>query len=281
MDYIEWNIKLDPRSPWSEILVAELGEEGFDSFVDTEEGVQAYIPMKQREDLQDLKKAFLTGLEEKEVSVSIEEKIIPHQNWNAQWEESFDPVDVEDLLTIRAPFHKAENRTKMEVVIQPQMSFGTGHHQTTHLMLEHLLELEINDQDVLDMGSGTAVLAIMACKRGARKSTAIDIDAWCGENGLENAQRNGIENIEVLVGTAEQLPKTPVYDLIIANINRNVLLEDMPAYVACLRGGGVVLLSGFYEADLDIITQRCHECGLVYQHHKTKDNWVAAKFLFL
>jgi ribosomal protein L11 methyltransferase len=143
------------------------------------------------------------------------------------------------------------------------------------------LELEINDQDVLDMGSGTAVLAIMACKRGAREATAIDIDAWCGENGLENAQRNGIENIQVLVGTAEQLPKTREFDLIIANINRNVLLEDMPAYVACLRPNGVVLLSGFYESDLEIISEKCKECGLVYQGHKTRDNWVAAKFLFL
>ena len=162
-----------------------------------------------------------------------------------------------------------------------RISFKPSNQEELTSVLRDAEENNLIDKDVLDMGSGTAVLAIIACMRGARKATAIDIDEWCGENGLENAQRNGVDNINVLVGTAEQLPKTPRFDLIIANINRNVLLEDMPAYVACLRPGGVVLLSGFYELDLDIIKERCKACGLVYQHHKTRDNWVAAKFLFL
>ncbi|MDA0864207.1 MAG: 50S ribosomal protein L11 methyltransferase [Bacteroidetes bacterium] len=275
--YIEIDCQVTPVAPWADLLIAALGEIGFESFENTDSGFMAYVA---RADYDSQTTAQVMATYKEHCVVNFSTKEIAATNWNADWEKNFSPITVGERIHVRAPFHAATD-AEYEIVIEPKMSFGTGHHQTTHLMLEHLLELEINDQDVLDMGSGTAVLAIMACKRGARKSTAIDIDAWCGENGLENAQRNGIENIEVLVGTAEQLPKTPVYDLIIANINRNVLLEDIPAYVACLRGGGVVLLSGFYEADLDIITQRCHECGLVYQHHKTKDNWVAAKFLFL
>ena len=240
--YIEIDCQVTPVAPWADLLIAALGEIGFESFENTDSGFMAYVARADY-DFQTTAQVMATYREHCVVNFSTKE--IAATNWNADWEKNFSPITVGERIHVRAPFHAATD-AEYEIVIEPKMSFGTGHHQTTHLMLEHLLELEINDQDVLDMGSGTAVLAIMACKRGARKSTAIDIDAWCGENGLENAQRNGIENIEVLVGTAEQLPKTPVYDLIIANINRNVLLEDMPAYVACLRGGGVVLLSGFY-----------------------------------
>ena len=275
--YIEIDYKVTPVEPWADLLIAALGNIGYESFENTDSGFLAYVALADY-DAQTTAEVFDTYQEHCAVNFSTKE--IAATNWNADWEKNFSPITVGDRIHVRAPFHAATD-AEYDIVIEPKMSFGTGHHQTTHLMLEHLLELEINDQDVLDMGSGTAVLAIMACKRGARKATAIDIDAWCGENGLENAQRNGIDNIQVLVGTAEQLPKTPEFDLIIANINRNVLLGDMPAYVACLRPNGVVLLSGFYESDLEIISEKCKECGLVYQGHKTRDNWVAAKFLFL
>ena len=275
--YIEIDCKVTPVEPWADLLIAALGDIGYESFENTDSGFLAYVALA---DYDAQTTAEVLDTYQEHCAVNFSTKEIAATNWNADWEKNFSPITVGDRIHVRAPFHTATD-AEYDIVIEPKMSFGTGHHQTTHLMLEHLLELEVNDQDVLDMGSGTAVLAIMACKRGARKALAIDIDAWCGENGLENAQRNGIDNIQVLVGTAEQLPKTPEFDLIIANINRNVLLEDMPAYVACLRPNGVMLLSGFYESDLGIISEKCKECGLVYQGHKTRDNWVAAKFLFL
>ncbi len=275
--YIEIDCKVTPVEPWADLLIAALGAIGYESFENTDSGFLAYVALA---DYDAQTTAEVLDTYQEHCAVNFSTKEIAATNWNADWEKNFSPITVGDRIHVRAPFHEVTD-AEYDIVIEPKMSFGTGHHQTTHLMLEHLLELEINDQDVLDMGSGTAVLAIMACKRGARKATAIDIDAWRGENGLENAQRNGIDNIQVLVGTAEQLPKTPEFDLIIANINRNVLLGDMPAYVACLRPNGVVLLSGFYESDLEIISEKCKECGLVYQGHKTRDNWVAAKFLFL
>ncbi len=275
--YIEIDTQVTPTEPWADLLIAALGDIGYESFENTDTGFLGYIAASDYDP--QTTQAVLQSYSE-HCSVSFSSKEIAATNWNADWEKNFSPITVGERIHVRAPFHPV-SEAEYEIVIEPKMSFGTGHHQTTHLMLEHLLDLDLKEKEVLDMGSGTAVLAIMACMRGAQKATAIDIDAWCGENGLENAQRNEIDNIEVQVGTAEQLPKTPVYDVIIANINRNVLLEDMGAYVACLRPGGVVLLSGFYQSDLQIITQRCGECGLVYQHHKTKDNWVAAKFLFL
>jgi len=275
--YIEIDCKVTPVEPWADLLIAALGAIGYESFENTDSGFLAYVALA---DYDAQTTAEVLDTYQEHCAVNFSTKEIAATNWNADWEKNFSPITVGDRIHVRAPFHEVTD-AEYDIVIEPKMSFGTGHHQTTHLMLEHLLELEVNDQDVLDMGSGTAVLAIMACKRGARKATAIDIDAWCGENGLENAQRNGIDNIQVLVGTAEQLPKTPEFDLIIANINRNVLLGDMPAYVACLRPNGVVLLSGFYESDLEIISEKCKECGMVYQGHKTRDNWVAAKFLFL
>jgi len=275
--YIEIDFKVTPLEPWVDLLIAALGDIGYESFENTDSGFLAYVALA---DYDAQTTAEVLDTYQEHCAVNFSTKEIAATNWNADWEKNFSPITVGDRIHVRAPFHEV-TEAEYDIVIEPKMSFGTGHHQTTYLMLEHLLELEINDQDVLDMGSGTAVLAIMACKRGARKALAIDIDAWCGENGLENAQRNGIDNIQVLVGTAEQLPKTPEFDLIIANINRNVLLEDMPAYVACLRPNGEVLLSGFYESDLEIISEKCKECGLVYQGHKIRDNWVAAKFLFL
>lgn len=266
--YIEIDCKVTPVEPWADLLIAALGAIGYESFENTDSGFLAYVALA---DYDAQTTAEVLDTYQEHCAVNFSTKEIAATNWNADWEKNFSPITVGDRIHVRAPFHEVTD-AEYDIVIEPKMSFGTGHHQTTHLMLEHLLELEINDQDVLDMGSGTAVLAIMACKRGARKATAIDIDAWCGENGLENAQRNGIDNIQVLVGTAEQLPKTPEFDLIIANINRNVLLGDMPAYVACLRPNGVVLLSGFYESDLEIISEKCKECGLVYQGHKTRDN---------
>ncbi len=275
--YIEIECQVTPVEPWADLLIAALGEIGFESFEKTDSGFLAYVAHSDY-DLESTRQVLQTYSDH--CAVSFSSKEIEATNWNADWEKNFSPITVGERIHVRAPFHPASD-SEYEIVIEPKMSFGTGHHQTTHLMLEHLLELDVRDKDVLDMGSGTAVLAIMACMRGARKATAIDIDEWCGENGLENAQRNGVENIQVIVGTADQLPTTPEFDVIIANINRNVLLEDLSAYVACLRPGGAVLLSGFYESDLEIISERAQEFGLVYQGRKSRDTWVAVKFLIL
>ena len=218
--YIEIDTQVTPAEPWADLLIAALGDIGYESFENTDTGFLGYIAASDY-DPQTTQAVLQTYSEHCSVSFSCKE--IAATNWNADWEKNFSPITVGERIHVRAPFHPV-SEAEYEIVIEPKMSFGTGHHQTTHLMLEHLLDLDLKEKEVLDMGSGTAVLAIMACMRGAQKATAIDIDAWCGENGLENAQRNGIDNIEVLVGTAEQLPKTPVYDVIIANINRNVFL---------------------------------------------------------
>jgi ribosomal protein L11 methyltransferase len=275
--YLEINAQVTPTEPWADLLIAALGEIGFESFEKTDTGFLGYIPEQEysAHGTQEALDSYADNCRATFIT-----KTIKATNWNADWEKNFTPITVGERIHVRAPFHPASN-SEYEIVIEPKMSFGTGHHQTTYLMLEHLLELNLDQKNVLDMGSGTAVLAIMACKRGARMATAIDIDQWCGQNGLENAQRNGIENIEISVGTAKQLPKTPEFDVVIANINRNVLLDDMERYVACLHKSGVVLLSGFYEADLDLIQIKCDEFGLIYRGHTTKDSWVAAKFLFL
>jgi ribosomal protein L11 methyltransferase len=275
MDYIEWNIKLEPRSPWSEILVAQLGEEGFDSFVDTEDGVQAYIPQKQRLDLDKLKNEFITGLEKKGVNVSVEEKTIPHQNWNAQWEESFDPVDIENLLTIRAPFHKADYKTKMEVVIQPKMSFGTGHHQTTWMMCKALFDLQPLPEKVLDMGSGTGVLAILAKKLGAKDIWGIDIEEGAVENAIENAERNDSGDIRFDAGDVDLLIGIGGYDLILANINKNILTAQIPSYSRISKPGAKLLLSGFFDSDVADLLKAAKEFGYEEIHTYTREHWAA------
>ncbi|MGB0451302.1 MAG: 50S ribosomal protein L11 methyltransferase [Flavobacteriaceae bacterium] len=275
--YLEINAQVTPVTPWSDVLIATLGDAGFESFVTTETGFLAYIAATDYD--RDKTQGLLHRYQD-QCQVSFTETEIAPTNWNADWEKNFSPISVGERIHVRAPFHPAQG-FEYEIIIEPKMSFGTGHHQTTHLMLEHLLSLDLKDLAVLDMGSGTAVLAILACMRGAKKATAIDIDPWCGENGLENAHRNGVQNIEVVVGTVEQLPREPSFDLILANINRNVLLQDLPAYVACLRSGGTVLLSGFYTEDLTSIKAVCEACGLTYVTHSTRDSWVAAKFIFL
>ena len=275
--YIEINVQVTPVTPWSDVLIATLGDAGFESFVRTETGFLAYIAVV---DYDPDKTQGLLHRYKDQCQVSFIETEIAPTNWNSDWEKNFSPISVGERIHVRAPFHPAQG-FEYEIIIEPKMSFGTGHHQTTHLMLEHLLSLDLKDLAVLDMGSGTAVLAIMACMRGAKKAMAIDIDPWCGENGLENAHRNGMDNIEVVVGTSQQLPREPSFDLILANINRNVLLKDLPAYVACLRSGGTILLSGFYTEDLTPIKAVSEGCGLTYVTHSTRDSWVAVKFIFL
>ena len=273
MNYIEYIFKVSPLQPGTEILIAELGYAGFESFVETEEGVTAYI-QKEEWNPNILDDIHILNSEEFKIEYTFSE--IEQINWNSEWEKNFAPIEVDGKCTVRAPFHPNKN-FEYEIVIEPKMSFGTGHHETTFMMLQFILENDFKGKSVLDMGCGTAVLAILAEMRGASKLDAIDIDEWCFENSLENIQRNDCQNISVFLGDASLL-KEKKYDVIIANINRNILLNDMEAYRNCLDKGGELYLSGFYNEDLPIIKEACNNLGFTFVENKEKNKWVAAKF---
>ncbi len=277
MDYLELTIELSPRNPWSEILTAELAELGFESFVDTDNGVQAYIPFEGLDLDFVLKNSLLSG-ENKEVKIQFEKKLIPHQNWNALWESDFHPVEVEDYLTIVAPFHSKEDKKGMIVEIQPQMSFGTGHHQTTWLMSKFLFEIGKLPSSVLDMGTGTGVLAIIAENLGAEKIVAIDIEDWSAVNAKENTERNNCTRIETYCGDIE-LIENKSFGLIIANINKNVLKAQIPSYSKTLEVGGTLLLSGFFESDVEEMIQYANDYQLKMVKVLTKETWAAIEMI--
>ena len=273
--YIEYNFKVNPVQPASDILIAELGEVQFESFLETEDGVQAYIKKEDwnphiLDDLQILENPLFT--------ICYDYSEIEQENWNATWESNFNPIQVGEQCVVRAPFHD-KPKVDYDIIIEPKMSFGTGHHETTHMMLAHILQNDFNGKSVLDMGSGTGVLAILAAMKGAKHIEAIDIDNWCYLNAQENVERNNCSHINVFEGTADLLVDQK-YDIIIANINRNILLEDIPAYVKCLNKGGILFLSGFYVQDIPQITERCKEVGLKFEKNLEKNNWVAVKYVF-
>ncbi|AGC75175.1 ribosomal protein L11 methyltransferase [Nonlabens dokdonensis] len=272
--YVEYDFKVVPQQPWNDVLMAQLGEVGFESFIETDHGIKAYILQSQDSD------EVLEGvsiMKNDLCDIAFAKADVPPTNWNAEWEKNFDPIIVNDRCEVRAPFHKASG-VEYDIVIEPKMSFGTGHHQTTHMMIEHLLKEDLNDLDVLDIGSGTGVLAILAQMRGAKKVDAIDIDTWCYENALENVERNNADKVNVILGGAEQLDGR-LYDFIIANINRNILLQDIPVYAKSLKSGGTILFSGFYEEDLVHIQEKCNESSINYDSHLYKDNWIAVKMI--
>jgi ribosomal protein L11 methyltransferase len=203
---------------------------------------------------------------------------IEQENWNATWEQNFNPILVGGVCAVRAPFHE-KTEVAYDIVIEPKMSFGTGHHETTHMMLQHILDHDFWGKAVLDMGSGTGVLAILAEKKGAKAVDAVDFDNWCYLNALENVERNNCKNIRVYEGDAALL-KGKKYDIILANINRNILLEDLPHYVKCLNTNGLLFLSGFYKEDIIAISAKCGELGLKFEKNLEKNNWVAVKYVF-
>ena len=273
--YIEYTFKVTPLQPGTEILIAELGQAGFESFVENEEGVQAYI---QKEDWHEAILDPLFILKSSEFEVTFQQQEIAQINWNQEWEKNFTPIVVGDACAVRAPFHKPFN-VPYEIVIEPKMSFGTGHHETTFMMLQHILGTDCQGKKVLDMGCGTAVLAILAEMKGASALDAIDIDEWCVENSNENLQRNKCSRTTTILGGVEAIPTSEKYDIIIANINRNILLDQMETYASVLGVGGQLFLSGFYREDLPLITDCCNKLGLDFVQKKEKNNWIAAKFV--
>ena len=274
MVYLEYDFKISPLQPATDILIAELGELGFESFVENETGLLAYILKSEwKEDA--LEELFVFQNPNFEISWSHKE--IEQQNWNAEWEKNFHPIIVGDRYMVRAPFHEATN-VEYDIIIEPKMSFGTGHHETTHMMLQHILDNDFDGKSVLDMGCGTGVLAILAKKRGAGDTEAIDIDEWCFLNTQENVERNGCSDIKAFQGDSSLL-EGKKYDVILANINRNILLEDISVYANCLKKNGSLFLSGFYLEDLDAISSKCGAYGLEFEKNLEKNNWVAAKYV--
>jgi len=272
--YIGYTFKVNPIQPAVEILIAELGYAGFESFVETEEGVIAYIKKEEwNENILD--HIYVLTSDEFEISYTFED--IEQTNWNEEWEKNFNPIVVDDLVSVRAPFHEKPD-TKFDLIIEPKMSFGTGHHETTHMMIQHILNNDFKDKSVLDMGCGTGVLAILAEKVGASKLDAIDIDNWCYLNSIENVERNDCKNISVYEGDVKLL-KGKKYDSIIANINRNILLADIPHYAKCLNENGTLFLSGFYKEDIPMIEMECNKQMLKLNETLQKGQWVSLKFI--
>ncbi len=271
--YIEYHFTITPKEPGTEILIAELGAVGFESFVENENGVTGYI---QKEDWNPTLLDTIFVLNSDEFSIQYSKKEVEQTNWNAEWEKNFKPIQVDNLVSIRAPFHE-NSHLKYDIVIVPKMSFGTGHHETTYMMVQHLLALDLEDKKVLDMGCGTGILAIFAEMKGARPTDAIDIDAWCYENSLENIERNNCSHISVIEGDSTLLVNKK-YDVIIANINRNILIEDMKIYASCLNENGVLLLSGFYKEDISIIDAEVSQYNLKLETFIERNNWVALKY---
>ncbi len=271
--YIEYDFKVSPLQPASDILIAELGELGFESFVEKEDGILAYI---QQTDWDEGITQEVQVLKNDLFQIAYNYKEIAQENWNANWESNFEPIMVDGKCVVRAPFHK-KLEVDHDIVIMPKMSFGTGHHETTHMMLQHILNNDFEEKTVLDMGSGTGVLAILAAMRGAAKIDAIDIDHWCYLNAKENVERNGCDFINVFEGDVH-LIKDKKYDLILANINRNILLADIPVYTECLNANGMLFLSGFYEEDIPQLSKKCEANGLAFQEKFQRNNWVSLKF---
>lgn len=271
--YIQLKLTISPLESGQEIALAFLGEMGFESFVETTEGLDAYIQEESwTPDLLDQ----LYPLVENGLDIGWSLTAIPPENWNAVWESDFQPILIEDKCAVRAHFH-APIDVPFELVITPKMSFGTGHHQTTHMMLNTLLNNPPKDEVVLDMGCGTGVLAILAEKLGAVSIDAIDVESWCFENTVENAAMNDCKKVNAIEGDRQLIPEKE-YGTIIANINLNVLLLDIPLYAERLRSNGKLFLSGFYTHDIPAIESKANQNGLQMVDYQQKDNWVAAHF---
>jgi len=264
--YIELAVNLKTIDPWREILIAELAEKGFESFVETNSGFVGYIqePLYQP--------AVTDTIKDLEYVTSFELKTIEEQNWNAEWEKNFDPVFVEDKLAIVAPFHTPPTGFQQIITIMPKMSFGTGHHQTTWLVSKALFDLDLKGKHVLDMGTGTGILAILAEKLGAASVFAPDIDEWSYLNAIENCETNQCKNIEVIQGGDEVLAGK-FFHIILANINKNVLIKHFSVYSTALQTGGLLLISGFFETDQADLVAEAAKHGFVFDKISSREGW--------
>lgn len=274
MNYYEVIFELKPLLPAREILIAELAERGFESFVETDEGLKAYIGESDyRENILD--DLVAGSLEEQRMSFAVTQ--IEDRNWNAEWEKNFDPIIVDDTCLVRAPFHRGLPTFPYEIIIEPKMSFGTGHHATTHLVISEMMKHPFEEKTVLDMGCGTGILAILATMLGAKEVDAIDIDSWSFENTIENIERNNATGIHTILGGADAIP-TKQYNVVLANINRNILVRDMHLYNEVLKEQGVIFFSGFYTYDKSEIDKVASSFGWQLKGEQSKDDWCVLKY---
>lgn len=271
-NYFEARLLLNPD--FNEILMAELAEIGYESFVESNEGISAYIPENN----------FDASLLQQVVDnyqhltpISVEYEQLETKNWNEEWERNYQPIEVAGKIRVRASYHLPDPSFEYDLVIDPKMSFGTGHHETTTLVMEQQLSLDHQNKSVLDVGSGTGILAILAEKLGSNRLTAFDIEEWAYLNAIENAALNDCTHITVFQGTIADCP-SDIYDIVLANINRNILLQEIPTYVKFLKVGGTLIVSGFYEFDIADIVQKAEESGLKLIAQKTLNQWATLKF---
>ncbi|MBB6272207.1 ribosomal protein L11 methyltransferase [Pedobacter cryoconitis] len=259
-----------------DLLISELAEIGFNTFEDTVNGFSAFIDFDSY-NKENLTEALFQFEGEFEYNYTVTE--IAAENWNEEWEKNFEPLIIDETCYVRATFHPAQPAYKYEIVIDPKMAFGTGHHQTTTMMMRYILETDVAGKHILDIGCGTGILAILAAKKGAEKLVAIDNDDVCYLSAIENSALNNIHNITALCGGKETIP-ADLYDIILANINRNILLDQIPVYADVLKSGGEIFFSGFYESpDLEMIKDACAQLGMNYLNHKKIGDWVAARFI--
>jgi len=271
MNYLELTCTIKPFDQTiREILMAELSQIGFESFVETEFELQSYI---QENIFNEDTLNSLNIFSNKDFQISYDIKKIEDQNWNETWEkEYFQPLHIANQCVIRSSFHKDYPKSKYEILIDPKMSFGTGHHETTSLMIEEILKHDVNGKDILDMGCGTGILAILSSMRGAKNILAVDNDEWSYKNTVENLKLNSIKNVEPLLGDKEDI-KGKKFDIIFANINKNILLADISQYSLCLKNNGLLLLSGFYTEDYNDLNKVLNNNGLSFKNKKTNNNW--------
>ncbi|MFN3403877.1 MAG: 50S ribosomal protein L11 methyltransferase [Cytophagaceae bacterium] len=276
MDFLEVKIKINPD--YAELLMTELVEAGFDSFLESDEGLDAYVEehVYDKKSLENLilKYKTLSGTDVPFTVSKMEKK-----NWNEEWEKNFQPVKINDKVYVRASFHQPDNSFPCEIVINPKMSFGTGHHETTSLMLERQSEIDQKNKSVLDAGSGTGILAIYAYKSGASNVVAYDMDDWAYENVQENLELNACKEIKTYKGIISTVPVQDLkFDIVLANINKNVLMKEIPEYTRLIKSGGSLIVSGFYENDIKDIENIAvaSGCSLVYK--KLKNNWACLHF---
>lgn len=279
MKYFEVTFTAQPCNEIvTDVLSAVTAEIGFESFVECEGGMQAYIQQSlfSEEALKNVLADF--PLPDTTISYTISEP--EDKNWNEEWEKNFfQPIVIENRCVIHSTFHKDYPQAEYDIVINPQMAFGTGHHETTSSILGELLDADLKGKSVLDMGCGTSILAILASMRGADPVTAIDIDDWCVNNSRDNIRLNHINNITVELGDASLLNGREPFDVIIANINRNILLNDMAAYAACMHSGSEIYMSGFYVQDIPAIREKGESLGMEFVHYREKNNWAAVKLI--
>lgn len=279
MKYLEFAFRTTPCTETAnDVLSAVLGEVGFESFIEAPDGITAYIQkdLFNEAALQEAISDF--PLPDTQIGYTFQDA--EDKDWNKEWEKNFfQPIVIGDRCVIHSSFHHDASKAEYDIVINPQMAFGTGHHETTSLIIGELLDSELQGKSLLDMGCGTSILAILACMRGAAPCTAIDIDEWCVRNSLENIELNGVDSITVSQGDASSLEGKGPFDVVIANINRNILLNDMKQYVRCMHPGSELYMSGFYVDDIPVIQAEAERNGLHLVHHQEKNRWAAVKFV--